>query len=218
MLQLLLGFSTALLFWLILFNTSFKPVANTSPITPITPSIPTHIPAAPEYEWSPDFTQLAYQHLTPNAPTSAIKIWNPSNQTTTLITHINSDEHWLSYGEVDLAWLNTSTLAYSEIITDDSLPNWQIILGSHTSSTLWQNRGLIAFSPNHQALLTVTSVGPTPSESLQYEIILANNQVIQTKINANNTKCAWIENSTLKCYYTTSDRKQINFNVTVSLP
>lgn len=183
---------------------------------PTTPAIPANLPPAPDYVWSPDFSRLAYQHISPDSPTSTIEIWDQHTQQTTTVHSLAVADHWLSAGVVDLAWLTVDTIAYASIVTDDSLPTWHPIANPTVSTTLWQNRQPIAFSPNLQALLTITSPGPTPSQALTYEIILANNRVVKTKLDALKTTCMWIEKAVLKCYYTSSNNEVVTFTITVS--
>lgn len=189
-----------------------------APPTIATPALPAGLPPAPEYEWSGDYTQIAYQLIKPESEETYIIVWNTKTNTTSTAATLSKAEFWVSGGQVDLAWLGMNTLAYSRLVTDDSLPNWEII-GASSTPEIWNNRDVISFSPDRKKLLTVTSKGTLPSESLVYEVILLDSQrIISTHINANTITCTWFENTSLKCYYTSKESKKISFIVKITAP
>lgn len=182
------------------------------------PSLPANLPPAPEYEWSPDFTRIAFQRINSESEETHIIVWNTKTNTSSTVATLNKAEFWVSDGQVDLAWLGMNTLAYARLVTDDSLPNWEII-GTSSTPEIWNNRDIISFSPDRKKLLTVTSKSSLPSESLEYEVIQLNSQkIISTPINAHTITCSWFENTSLKCYYTSKENKIISFIVKITAP
>lgn len=205
------GLSLASIIWLWLIKSP-----TTTPLLNYT--IPPELPPAPEYVWSADHTKIIFQTLQPESEQSHIMLWNTKTHTSTTLTTLNTVDFWISGGQVDLAWLGPDTVAYAPIVTDDSLPTWEII-GASTTPSIWHERDIVTISPDGKKILTVVSHGTVPNQSLQYEIVtIPEHTIITTQINANVINCDWFENTSLKCYYTSVDNKKITFTVKVVTP
>lgn len=164
------------------------------------PPLPPYISSTTNYVWSPDFTKIAFEKKDHTQQTSQLFVVQVANNTKTLVATLSDEQSW--FGSLTLAWLTTSTLAYSYTVTDDSLPNWEIVNNSTINQTIWQNRDIISMSPDYKKILTtvVPSGSIQPSEALEYEIVLpTHNTTIATNLNALTTECAWRHSNQLIC-------------------
>lgn len=178
------------------------------PQTP--PPLPTAVSNTASYAWSPDYQNIAFQAITQTDENSQIIVLNIARNTSSTVATIPDAHAW--FGKIKLAWLNNTTLAYSHIVTDDSLPNWEIVNNPTINQTIWQNRDIISVSPDYQKVLStgVPDSALNPSQALEYEVIMTtNNQVIPTHINALTTTCVWNNSDQLQCTESSSQKNKI---------
>lgn len=180
----------------LLFFQIIKPL----PKPPDPPTLPAIIPSNANYAWSPDYTKVAFQDIRQNDDDSKIIIVNIATNTSTTLATIPDAQAW--FGQVTLAWLNDTTLAYSYIVTDDSLPSWIVLNNSTINQTIWENRDIISLSPDYQKILStvVPNQALTPSQALEYEVVLpTSNTIISTHLNALTNRCVWKNSNQLNC-------------------
>ncbi len=189
----ILGLILACTLWLSIFKTD-------SIVKDINRTLPANIPKETNYAWSPDGHRIAFQSFGDKQNFSEIIILNIKQNTTTTATTIPDAKEW--FGQVKLAWISNEILAYSRVVTDDSLPNWEVISGPSTDQKIWENRDIVSVSPDYKNVLTLVTPKGTvgPSQALEYEIIItATKTQLNTHINAYQQHCAWTKLNKLNC-------------------